>query len=123
MIGVPGVAGRAFSALAAAGHSVSMISQASSESSICFVVPEDEADHAVRALAQEFRSEKRLKLIDRLSAEKKIALIAVVGLGMRGRPGIPGRTFSALTGKRVNVIAIAQGSWELNITSPVADAQ
>src|SRR5204862_1503609 len=82
MIGVPGVAGRAFSALAAAGHSVSMISQASSESSICFVVPADEADHAVRALAQELRSEKRHKLIDRLSAEKKIALIAVVGLGM-----------------------------------------
>src|SRR5262249_28333168 len=123
MIGVPGVAGRAFSALAAAGHSVSMISQASSESSICFVVPEEEADHAVRALAHEFRSEKRLKLIDRLSAEKKIALIAVDGLGFRGRPGIARRTFSALSGQRVNVIAIAQGSSELNITIAVAEAE
>src|SRR5437763_737422 len=122
MIGVPGVAGRAFSALAAAGHSVSMISQASSESSICFVVPEEEADHAVRALAEEFRSEKRLKLIDRLSAEKKIALVAVVGLGMRGRPGIAARTFSARSGKQVNVIAIAQGSSELNITIAVSEA-
>ncbi|MEK6376082.1 MAG: aspartate kinase [Acidobacteriota bacterium] len=123
MIGVPGVAGRAFGALAKAGHSVSMISQASSESSICFVVPADEADHAVRALGEEFRSERRLKLIDKLSAEKKIALIAVVGLGMRGRPGIAARTFSALSGQRVNVIAIAQGSSELNITIAVSDAE
>jgi aspartokinase/homoserine dehydrogenase 1 len=123
MIGVPGVAGRAFGALAKAGHSVSMISQASSESSICFVVPADEADHAIRALGEEFRSERRLKLIDRLSADKKIALIAVVGLGMRGRPGIAARTFSALSGKRVNVIAIAQGSSELNITVAVSDAE
>jgi aspartokinase/homoserine dehydrogenase 1 len=123
MIGVPGVAGRAFGALAAAGHSVSMISQASSESSICFVVPEDEADHAIRALAEEFRSERRLKLIDKLSAEKKIALIAVVGLGMRGRPGIAARTFSALSGHGVNVIAIAQGSSELNITIAVDESQ
>jgi aspartokinase/homoserine dehydrogenase 1 len=123
MIGVPGVAGRAFSALAKAGHSVSMISQASSESSICFVVPEEEADHAIRALSEEFKSERRLKLIDRFSAEKKIALIAVVGLGMRGRPGIAARTFSALSGQRVNVIAIAQGSSELNITVAVAEGQ
>jgi len=123
MIGVPGVAGRAFSALAAAGHSVSMISQASSESSICFVVPEDEADHAVRALGEEFKAERRLKLIDRVGAERKIALIAVVGLGMRGKPGIAARTFSALSGHRVNVIAIAQGSSELNITVAVAESQ
>jgi aspartokinase/homoserine dehydrogenase 1 len=100
-----------------------MISQASSESSICFVVPEEEADHAVRALGEEFRSERRLKLIDRLSAEKRIALIAVVGLGMRGRPGIAARTFSALSGQRVNVIAIAQGSSELNITIAVDESE
>jgi bifunctional aspartokinase / homoserine dehydrogenase 1 len=123
MIGVPGVAGRAFTALAKAGHSVSMISQASSESSICFVVPEDEAVHAVRALSEEFKAERRLKLIDRVTAERKIALIAVVGLGMRGRPGIAARTFSALSGHRVNVIAIAQGSSELNITVAVAESQ
>jgi aspartokinase/homoserine dehydrogenase 1 len=122
MIGVPGVAGRTFSALAQAGHSVSMISQASSESSICFVVPETEADHAVKALERTFAEERRLKLIDRIQAEKKLALIAVVGLGMRGRPGIAARTFSALSGARVNVIAIAQGSSELNITITVAES-
>ncbi|HEX9492679.1 MAG TPA: ACT domain-containing protein, partial [Thermoanaerobaculia bacterium] len=121
MIGVPGVAGRAFTALAQAGHSVSMISQASSESSICFVVPESEADHAVKALQTAFESERRMKLVDRIHAEKRIALIAVVGLGMRGRPGIAARTFSALSGKKVNVVAIAQGSSELNITIAVSE--
>jgi len=121
MIGVPGVAGRAFSALAEAGHSVSMISQASSESSICFVLPETEADHAIKALEETFQAERKLKLIDRIHAEKKVALVAVVGLGMRGKPGIAARTFSALSGERVNILAIAQGSSELNITIAVSE--
>ncbi|HVR37498.1 MAG TPA: aspartate kinase, partial [Thermoanaerobaculia bacterium] len=101
MIGVPGVAGRAFTALSQAGHSVSMISQASSESSICFVLPAAEAEHAVRALEEAFALERKAKLIDRINAEKNVALIAVVGLGMRGRPGIAARTFSALSGAGV----------------------
>jgi len=121
MMGVPGVAGRTFSALSLAGHSVSMISQASSEASICFVVPESEADHAVGALEETFAAERAAKLIDRIAAEKKLALIAVVGLGMRGRPGIAARTFSALSGHKVNVVAIAQGSSELNITVAVSE--
>lgn len=121
MMGVPGIAGRAFTALSSAGHSVVMISQASSEASICFVLPEGEAAHAVSALEDAFASERRLKLIERIHAENGIALIAVVGLGMRGRPGIAARTFSALSGEGVNVIAIAQGSSELNITIAVAE--
>lgn len=121
MIGVPGVAGRAFTALAQAGHSVSMISQASSESSICFVVPEGEADHAIAALEEALLLERKMKLIDRIRADKKVAMIAVVGLGMRGRPGIAARTFSALSDERVNVLAIAQGSSELNITAAVPE--
>ena len=123
MIGVPGVAGRAFTALSKAGHSVSMISQASSEASICFVLPDAEAAHAVAALEEAFAFERRLKLIDAIETEKNVALIAVVGLGMRGRPGIAARTFSALAGDRVNVIAIAQGSSELNITVAIAEEQ
>ncbi|HYC60872.1 MAG TPA: aspartate kinase, partial [Thermoanaerobaculia bacterium] len=121
MIGVPGVAGRAFTALSQAGHSVSMISQASSEASICFVLPHAEAAHAVAALEEAFLLERKSKLIDRIRAENDVALIAVVGLGMRGRPGIAARTFSALSGARVNVAAIAQGSSELNITIAVAE--
>jgi len=122
MIGVPGVAARAFTALSNAGHSVSMISQASSESSICFVLPEPEAKHAIEALEQAFALEQKLKLVDRVNATRDVALIAVVGLGMRHRPGIAARTFSALSSARVNVVAIAQGSSELNITVAVTEA-
>jgi aspartokinase/homoserine dehydrogenase 1 len=122
MIGVPGVAGRAFTALSQAGHSVSMISQASSESSICFVVPESEADHAVAALEAAFEPERKLHLIDRIDAEKRVALIAVVGLGMRGTSGIAARTFSAIAAAGVNIVAIAQGSSELNITIAVSES-
>ncbi|HYK00556.1 MAG TPA: bifunctional aspartate kinase/homoserine dehydrogenase I [Thermoanaerobaculia bacterium] len=122
MIGVPGIAGRAFNALSQAGSSVSMISQASSEASICFVIPDSEAAHAVSALEEAFLFERKSKFIDRIRAETQVALIAVVGLGMRGRPGIAARTFSALSGAHVNVIAIAQGSSELNITIAVAEA-
>jgi len=122
MIGVPGIAGRAFTALSDAGHSVSMISQASSEASICFVVPESEADHAKRALDQAFELERKRKLVDHIKIERKIALIAVVGLGMRGKPGVAARTFSALSNEKVNIVAIAQGSSELNITIAVAES-
>jgi aspartokinase/homoserine dehydrogenase 1 len=121
MIGVPGIAGRAFSALSEAGHSVSMISQASSEASICFVVPEVEAQHACKALENAFELERKRKLVDRIKAERNIALIAVVGLGMRGKPGVAARTFSALSTEKVNIVAIAQGSSELNITIAVAE--
>jgi len=121
MIGVPGIAGRAFTALSQAGHSVSMISQASSESTICFVVPGDEAKHAIAALDTAFEAERASKLIDRIAAETKVALIAVVGLGMRGRSGIAARTFSAIGAAGVNIIAIAQGSSELNITIAVSE--
>ncbi|HEY0143776.1 MAG TPA: bifunctional aspartate kinase/homoserine dehydrogenase I [Thermoanaerobaculia bacterium] len=122
MIGVPGVAGRAFSALSSAGHSVSMISQASSEASICFVVPANEARHAIGALEEAFVLERKAKLIDRIAADTNVALIAVVGLGMRGTRGIAARTFSALSGAGVNIVAIAQGSSELNITIAVAES-
>ncbi|HEY2324955.1 MAG TPA: aspartate kinase, partial [Thermoanaerobaculia bacterium] len=121
MIGVPGVAGRAFTALSNAGHSVSMISQASSESSICFVVPANEAKHAVAALEEAFAYERRLKLVDRINADTRIALIAVVGLGMRGTPGIAARTFGSLSHERINIVAIAQGSSELNITVAIGE--
>ncbi len=119
MIGVPGVAARAFGALAQAGHSVSMISQASSEASICFVVPEREASDCVNVLEEAFALERKMKFIDRIRADGGVALVAVVGLGMRGRPGIAARTFSALASERVNVLAIAQGSSELNITATI----
>ena len=121
MTGIPGVAGQTFTALSQAGHSVAMISQSSSESSICFVLPQTEAAHAVEALEDAFAKERKLKLIDRIAAQKGVALIAVVGLGMRGHAGIAARTFSAISGAGVNIIAIAQGSSELNITVAVEE--
>ncbi|MGK2855908.1 MAG: aspartate kinase, partial [Thermoanaerobaculia bacterium] len=116
MIGVPGVAARTVAALAEAGPSVTVISLASSESSICLVVPEREAQHAARALEKTFAHEIRERFVDRIGIEKDVALIAVVGLGMKGTPGIAARTFTAIAREEVNVLAIAQGSSELNIT-------
>ena len=100
-----------------------MISQASSESSICFVVPAVEAKDAVRALRDAFSFELTSGLIDAVEARREIALVAVVGLGMAGTPGIAARVFSSLSRERINIVAIAQGSSELNITVAVEQKQ
>ncbi len=120
MMGVPGIAARTFAALSAAGHSVSMISQASSESSICFVVPQAEADGSKKALVRAFALELQTGLIDAIKLEREVALVAVVGLGMAGRPGIAARTTAPLAKEKVNIHAIAQGSSELNITLAIS---
>jgi len=116
MMGVPGIAARTFAAVAAQGANVLMISQASSEQSICFVVPEQDAPHVAQALETAFASEIRRRLIDRVATEPEIVIVAVVGEGMRGTPGIAARLFGALGEHSVNVIAVAQGSSEANIS-------
>lgn len=116
MMGVPGVASRAFQALATAGISVSVISQASSEASICLVVPAAEAAQACRALNECFEHEIDAKLIDGIRAREDLAVLAAVGLGMKGTKGIAARMFGALAKVDVNIEAIAQGSSELNIS-------
>jgi bifunctional aspartokinase / homoserine dehydrogenase 1 len=120
MMGVPGIAARTFAAVAQRGANVLMISQASSEQSICFVVPEGDADPVCRALEASFDEEIKRRLIDRVTVEADVVIVAVVGEGMRGTPGIAARLFSALGGKRVNVIAVAQGSSETNISLALA---
>ena len=116
MVGVPGVAMRLFGALARRGVSVILISQASSEHSICFAVaPEDQAA-ADAAVDEEFRLDRRAGDIDELEVEDDVAIVAVVGAAMRERPGLAGRLFSVLGERGVNVRAIAQGSSELNIS-------
>lgn len=122
MMGVPGVAGRTFSALASDSISVTVISQASSESSICLVVPEAESARATKVLEEAFAYEIRVGMIDGIRVEPHVAVVAVVGLGMRGTPGIAARTFGALSKVPANVIAIAQGSSELNISVVVKEA-
>jgi aspartokinase/homoserine dehydrogenase 1 len=123
MMGVPGIAARTFSAVHAEGLSVSTIFQASSESSIGFTLPESEARRAVKALERAFREELAAGLVDGIAARPGVAVVAVVGSGMAGTPGIAARVFGALAAGGVNVIAIAQGSSELNISFVVGGEQ
>ncbi|HEU4953726.1 MAG TPA: bifunctional aspartate kinase/homoserine dehydrogenase I [Gemmatimonadales bacterium] len=116
MLGVPGIAARTFAALHARQISVSLISQASSEHSICFSVPEPVADDARESLTREFREEIARGEIDGVDASPGMATVAVVGLGMHGTPGIAAGVFTALAAGGINVVAIAQGSSELNIS-------
>jgi aspartokinase/homoserine dehydrogenase 1 len=116
MIGVPGVAARTFEAVHGARLSVSTIFQSSSESSIGFTLPAAEADTAVRYLRAAFKHELDVGLIDGVGARSGMSVVAVVGEGMAGTPGIAARVFSALADGGVNVVAIAQGSSERNIS-------
>jgi bifunctional aspartokinase / homoserine dehydrogenase 1 len=119
MIGVPGIAARTFGAVAGSQVSVLLISQASSEQSICFAVPGDVAERVVAALEKEFAAELDRRDIDSVWAQSPVTIITAVGAGMRGTPGIAGQIFSALGEGRVNVIAIAQGSSECSISMVV----
>jgi aspartate kinase len=121
MLGVPGVAARAFGAVASTGTSVPLISQASSEQSICFAVPIDSTKIVLDALHRDFAIELAERDIDRVWATEEIAIITVVGAGMRHTPGVAGKIFSQLGNCDVNVLAIAQGSSEVSI-SLVVDA-
>ncbi|RME64832.1 MAG: aspartate kinase [Caldilineae bacterium] len=116
MMGVPGIAARTFGAVARQQANVLMISQSSSEQSICFVVPDAEAAHVVDALEQEFERELSRNYIDQITSQGDIVIVAVVGSGMKGTPGIAARVFNALGAQAINVIAIAQGASEANIS-------
>jgi aspartokinase/homoserine dehydrogenase 1 len=120
MIGVPGTAERAFGALRAAGVSVTMISQGSSEHSICCVVREAHADAAEAALRRAFAAELARGEIGSVAVDRGIAVLAAVGDGMSGRPGVAARLFGALARSGVNVRAIAQGASERNISVAMA---
>lgn len=116
MMGVPGIASKTFGALAQNGISISFITQASSEASISFVVPGDQGQTAKKVLEDAFRFEIEHRLIDEIKLRSQIAVLAVVGLGMQGVPGIAARAFSCIARQQINIIAIAQGSSELNIS-------
>ena len=123
MMGVPGIAARTFAAVAAQDANVLMISQASSEQSICFVVPEaGRRRGGGRRWKPRSPGEIHRRLIDRVTVEPQIVIVAVVGEGMRGTPGIAARLFGALGERSLNVIAVAQGSSEANISLVLAAA-
>ena len=119
MVGVHGIAARTFGAIESEHLSVSTIFQASSESSIGFTLPESEAARAVNSLRHAFREELASGLIDNVTSRPGMAVVAVVGDGMAGSPGIAARVFSALSAGGINVVAIAQGSSERNISFAV----
>ncbi len=116
MLGVPGVAARTFRSIASTKTSVPLISQASSEQSICFAVPSESAELVMDAIQTEFEREIARRDIDSVWATEEVVIISVVGAGMRNIPGVAGKVFSTLGDEKVNVIAIAQGSSEVSIS-------
>ncbi len=122
MVGIPGVASRVFEVLARESINIMMISQSSSEHSICLVVRSTDADTARTALEREFGVELDRHLIERVALTRSVAIVSIIGAGMRGTPGIAGKFFDALRRGRINVLAIAQGSSELNISAAIAEA-
>ena len=121
MSGVPGISSRLFSALRQEGISVILISQVSSEYSICFAVPSSQMAQAAGCARHEFRHELESHQIASISASSNLAIIAAVGEVMSGQIGVSGKFFSALARAGVNVRAIAQGSSERNISAVISD--
>lgn len=121
MIGVPGIAARLFGAMNENNISVVLISQASSEYSICFAIPEDQVASAKKFAEEAFFSEISQRKIERIEIERKCTILAAVGDQMAGTIGVSARLFSALGKAGVNIRAIAQGSSERNISVVVKE--
>ena len=122
MVGVPGIAERLFRALASRGVNIILISQASSEHTICFAVRTTDAVVATAAVRQEFRFEFQHQLTS-LDEKPNQAIVPVVGDEMKGHPGVSGKVFGALGRHNINITAIAQGASERNISFVVDAAQ
>lgn len=116
MAGLPGVAARALSALDAMDISVSLISMASSEHSLCIAVRGNVATAVAAKWKTVFAAELASRDIDGIEVRRKVATLAIVGLGMAGTPGVSARLFDALAQSRINVMAIAQGASEMNVS-------
>jgi len=120
MVGIPGISKRLFEALSSEKISVSLITQASSEHSICFAISNNDADKAKQAIDKEFSYEIEQNKIDPLIVEENNAIIALVGDNMKSHQGISGKMFSALGKNNVNIRAIAQGASEKNISAVIS---
>jgi aspartate kinase len=121
--GIPGIAAKTFDVVAAQQANVLMISQASSENNICFVLSAAEAPRVVAALRAALEFELMRGHIDEITAEQQVAIVAAVGDRMRGTPGIAATVFSALGSAGINIIAISQGSSERNISLVVTERE
>lgn len=116
MIGLPGFAARVFSTVARENISVLMISQSSSEYNICLVIEEKLGDVASAALSKTFAEELEHGLLEGVDLRNGVSIVAVIGSGMRGKPEVAGRVFTLLGREQIEVLAIAQGSSELNLS-------
>jgi aspartokinase/homoserine dehydrogenase 1 len=121
IVGVPDVVGRTFSTTAQLRAEVLLISQSSSQNDICFIVAKAHSQATLDALRREFAQDLAHHVVDHITMDPNIAIVAVVGENMRGTPGVAGRTFHCLGKEGVNIIAIAQGSSETNISFVVSD--
>ena len=119
LLGVVGVSMRLFATLAREKINVILISQASSEHSICIAIDSQSAHSAKLAIEKEFLHEIRNEEIDEVAVESDLSIVAVVGDGMKHSPGTSGRMFEAFGKNGINVVAIAQGSSERNISAVV----
>lgn len=121
IVGLPDVLGRTFSTTAEVRANVLLISQSSSQNDICFVVSSADAKRTVEALRKEFAQDVAHEKVEHITVDSNIAIVAAVGENMRGTPGVAGKIFSALGRENVNLIAIAQGSSESNISFVVEE--
>ena len=120
MLGVPGVAARIFSAVATTGATVPLITEASSEQSLCFAVPSGSTQAVLAVLEQTLAVEIERRNIDRIWATDEVVIVTAVCPQMRTRLGVAGKVFSALGDSGVNVFAIAHGSSEVSISMVVS---
>lgn len=116
MVGLVGMAAKTFAAVAEARANVLLISQSSSENDICFILTKTEADKAVKALRRAFADSLRHHEVEHIAVREDVAIVAVIGERMHGSPGLAGRLFQTIGAAGINVIAIAQGSSEFNIS-------
>jgi bifunctional aspartokinase / homoserine dehydrogenase 1 len=116
MVGVKGISSRLFGALGRSDVNIILITQASSEYSICFALSPGDSDRALKALQSEFDQEIRVRNELRILLEKELSVIAIVGEQMKNTPGISANLFTSLGRNGISAIATAQGSSELNIS-------
>ena len=116
LFGVPGIAARLFNSMAQGGINVILITQGSSEHAISFAVKPEEAQKARKRVRNEFAYEIELGIVNDIRTESDLSVVAIIGENMRYQPGIAGHLFQALGKNGINIVAIAQGSSELNIS-------
>ena len=119
MVGVAGISARLFNSLSHAKVNVILITQGSSEHTISFAVKPEDGARAQQAIEDEFYFEMRARMMEKIRVERDLSIVAVIGENMRNTPGVSGRLFQALGKNGISVVATAQGSSELNISTVI----